>query len=153
MNLSANLENAYLAHDEGQHARKAFEHARTSARVNRAVLKLLGRDTLLLDPEEAKSRPNQASQPARGLQNVPIKLIVGSLGRTHDFDRSFRPLNSNSAQRWASIDKAFHAGAPLPPVQLYARDGKYYVVDGHHRISVARLHGQEYIDAEVQPLP
>jgi ParB-like chromosome segregation protein Spo0J len=37
----------------------------------------------------------------------------------------------------------------LPPVDLVELDGTYYVRDGHHRISVARSLGQDYIEAEI----
>jgi hypothetical protein len=34
-------------------------------------------------------------------------------------------------------------------VSLYRLDDDYFVQDGHHRVSVARFHGSEWIDAEV----
>ena len=37
----------------------------------------------------------------------------------------------------------------LPPVSLYKVGGFYFVLDGHHRVSVARFHGVEWIDAYV----
>jgi hypothetical protein len=38
----------------------------------------------------------------------------------------------------------------LPPVLLYKVGDVYFVVDGNHRLSVARSKGQAYIDAEVR---
>jgi hypothetical protein len=38
---------------------------------------------------------------------------------------------------------------PLPPVELIQVGDVYFVRDGHHRISVARMMGQDSIDAEV----
>jgi hypothetical protein len=37
----------------------------------------------------------------------------------------------------------------LPPVQLIEVNGCYFVRDGHHRVSVARMLGQLEIEAEV----
>ena len=59
------------------------------------------------------------------------------------------PLRKASPERWKRIDRAFRAGAALPPVNLYQMGGSYFVQDGHHRVSVARFHGAEWIDAEV----
>jgi hypothetical protein len=50
-------------------------------------------------------------------------------------------------QRWKRIDRAFHRGEELPPVSLYKVGGLYFVLDGHHRVSVARHHGVGWIDA------
>ena len=52
-------------------------------------------------------------------------------------------------ERWKRIDRAFHRGEELPPVSLYKVGGLYFVLDGHHRVSVARYHGVEWIDAYV----
>jgi hypothetical protein len=52
-------------------------------------------------------------------------------------------------ERWKRIDRAFWRGEELPPVSLYKVGGFYFVLDGHHRVSVARYHGVEWIDAHV----
>ncbi|HJQ29971.1 MAG TPA: hypothetical protein VJ827_11565 [Rubrobacter sp.] len=59
------------------------------------------------------------------------------------------PLRAGSRERWKRIDRAFRLGLELPPVILYQLGGVYFVKDGHHRVSVARFHGAEWIDAEV----
>ena len=38
---------------------------------------------------------------------------------------------------------------PLPPVDLIQVGDRYFVRDGHHRISVARTLGQHFVEAEV----
>ena len=43
-------------------------------------------------------------------------------------------------QRWKRIDRAFQRGEDMPPVELYEIGEAYFVVDGHHRVSVARYH-------------
>ena len=55
-------------------------------------------------------------------------------------------LSTNGAER---IDRAFHRGEVLPPVSLYKVGGFYFVLDGHHCVSVACYHGVKWIDAYV----
>jgi hypothetical protein len=38
---------------------------------------------------------------------------------------------------------------PLPPVSLIQVGDRFYVRDGHHRVSVARALGQQYIEADI----
>lgn len=88
-------------------------------------------------------------QHALGLKVVPLDKIVGSEGRAHDFDRAFFPRQIHTKERWLSIDRAHYAEIPLPPVELVKVGESYFVVDGHHRVSVARTRGQEFVDAHV----
>src|SRR3712207_9467018 len=59
------------------------------------------------------------------------------------------PARASIKERWKRVDRAFHRGEELPPVSLYKVGGFYFVLDGHHRVSVASYHGVEWIDAEV----
>jgi hypothetical protein len=81
---------------------------------------------------------------------VRVDQIVGSLNRYHEFDRAFLPAEDQLAARWKNIDSAFYKDISLPPVVLYKVGQVYFVVDGHHRVSVARQQGQEFIEAEVR---
>jgi hypothetical protein len=85
----------------------------------------------------------------RGTKVVEVEEIVGSLGRWMDFDRSFLPARASMGQRWKRIDRAFHRAEDLPPVELYEIGGAYFVVDGHHRVSVARYHDVPTVEAAV----
>jgi hypothetical protein len=85
----------------------------------------------------------------RGTKVVEVEEIVGSLGRWRDFDRSFLPARASMGQRWKRIDRAFHRAEDLPPVELYEIGGAYFVVDGHHRVSVARYHDVPTVEAAV----
>lgn len=86
-----------------------------------------------------------------GLQQVAIRHIDGSEseGRCADFDGRFRPLNPKLEARWLSVAMAWHRGIELPPVSLIQVGNRYFVRDGHHRISVAAAVGQEFIPAFV----
>jgi hypothetical protein len=80
---------------------------------------------------------------------VPVRQIRGSEGRIVDFDAEFRPLHKRTQGRWLGIATACLKGIPLPPVELIQVGDVFFVRDGHHRVSVARAMGQEYIEAEV----
>ncbi len=84
-----------------------------------------------------------------GLRDVALNQITGSEGRADDFDVSFRPRQRHSAERWVSIAVARRRGISLPPVTLIQVGERYFVRDGHHRLSVAAAIGQATIDAEV----
>ncbi len=83
---------------------------------------------------------------------VPIDQIVGSVGRAKDFTREFLPRTHVDGYRWESIDRAAQQGIGLPPVELYRLADVYFVIDGHHRTSVARASGALAIDAVVTTL-
>ncbi len=108
---------------------------------------------LLLSFDEVAEKLHLRSSLYRGVRSVKVERIVGSVGRAHDFDRDFRPLRPEGRERRARIRQALRQAERLPPVQLYQVGQVYFVLDGHHRISVAREQGQEYIDAEVIELP
>lgn len=80
---------------------------------------------------------------------VPVSEIVGSVGRQEDFVRAFSPAKAHLGQRWKRIERLTRQGTPLPPVSLYKIGHDHFVLDGHHRNSVARHGGREWVDAEV----
>ncbi len=91
-------------------------------------------------------------QVPRGIRTVPVERIVGSVGRTRDFDKAFLPTRASAATRWKRVDRAFYGDVELPPVRLFKIGDEYFVEDGNHRVSVARYQGIEMIDAEVVEL-
>jgi ParB-like chromosome segregation protein Spo0J len=40
-------------------------------------------------------------------------------------------------------------GSSFPPIEVYAWQGTYYVLDGHHRVAAARAAGSDFIDVHV----
>jgi hypothetical protein len=84
-----------------------------------------------------------------GIKSVSIDEIIGSEGKSEDFDRSFNANHDRTRTRWMNVAKARLVGRELPPVELIQIENRYFVRDGHHRISVARALGENYIDAEV----
>jgi hypothetical protein len=85
----------------------------------------------------------------RGARVVEVDETVGSVGRRDEFDRSFLLARASVGQRWKRIDRAFQRGEDLPPVELYETGDAYFVVDGHHRVSVARFHDVPTVDTVV----
>ena len=85
----------------------------------------------------------------RAFETVEVGKIVGSVGRCRSFDAAFLPVCSCSAERWKSVERAVREGKALPPVELYKLGGAYFVVDGNHRVSVARYRGAAAVDALV----
>ena len=84
-----------------------------------------------------------------GLQTIDLDSIVGTVDRTREFDRQFRPTKRSARQRWQRIAKAMRRGEPMPPIDVYRIGSLHFVRDGHHRVSVARQLGLEVIEAYV----
>lgn len=95
--------------------------------------------------EYLKDRP----QYQRGMQKVPVQQIVGSTGRFGDFDLAYFPIQEFTETRWVNLAKERYKGSELPPVLLYKVGDAYFVEDGNHRVSVASVNGESYIDANV----
>ena len=130
---------------------KEFTVARRRARLGRLKMLLLGRGTrsTLLSPDEIRRTVPASGAMYGGRRTLEVSRIVGSVGKHEHFDPNFMPLSKASAERWKRIDRAFRLGQELPPVSLLQLGGAYFVSDGNHRVSVARFHGVEWIDAEV----
>jgi len=103
----------------------------------------------LLSFNDVKEVLKPQNQAYLGLQTVPIKLIVGSEGRYRDFNRYFLPKADHLRSRWVRVDEAHLRDIILPSVLLYEIGGVYFVRDGNHRVSVAKMQNVEFIDAEV----
>jgi len=129
-----------------------FTRARRRARLSSLKTLLLrqgARHTLLSSDEVLRQSVLGSGSMYRGRRTVEVSRIVGSVGKHEQFDQNFMPLSKASPERWKRIDRAFRRGEELPPVSLLKLGGDYFVNDGHHRLSVARFHGVEWIDAEV----
>ncbi len=88
----------------------------------------------------------------KGMKTIPVKKIIGSESRYHDFSSAFYPKSTRLQHRWQSIDAARLDNVVLPPISVYKLGDVYFVRDGNHRVSVARSQGVEFIDAEVVEL-
>jgi hypothetical protein len=127
-----------------------FARARFKAFLNRVRNILRRQPGTLLSYDEVKEKLRIGGPIYRGIKTVEVNKIVGSLNRYQQFDRTFLPLYDQIANRWQNVDRAFYQEIDLPPVVLYKVGEVYFVVDGHHRVSVAREQGQLFIEADVR---
>ena len=128
-----------------------FTRARRRARL-RALLARCRREhasNRLLSFDDVRRKHATNNRFYRGTRVVETEEIVGSVGRWRDFDRSFLPARSSVGHKWKRIDRAFQRGEDLPPVELYKIGDSYFVMDGHHRVSVARFHDVPTLEATV----
>lgn len=116
----------------------------------RAVFnKLTQKRSGLISFDEIRKHLDVKNQRDIGMQEIPVDKIIGSLNRYQDFDDSFLPRQTHTRSRWEKIDRVFLKGEYLPPVEVYKIGDFYFVIDGNHRVSVAREKGQIFIDANV----
>lgn len=81
---------------------------------------------------------------------IPVASIVGSVdGASQLFDRHFRPVSDEARARLGSVLVAMRQGQQLPPIDVWAWRGNYYVLDGHHRVEAARALRLDSISAHV----
>lgn len=138
--------------DLNEQADKDFGRALCRAWLRRLLLRLRGRaashgSSTSFDDARRLLRANNRVR--KGVRVVDAEKIVGSVGRSKDFDSRFLPLRASAGERWKRVDLAFHQGKGLPPVSLYKLGDAYFVLDGNHRVSVARYHGLQTVEAEV----
>ena len=131
-------------------AQADFNAARAKAMFREILALITGRHNELLAFDQVASKLRVGGPIYRGVQTVPLIQIVGSVNRYHDFDRAFLPTQTFTADRWQRVSRAWYEDISLPPILLYQVGDIYFVVDGHHRVSVAREQRQEFIDAEVR---
>ena len=138
--------------DLNEQADADFTRARRRARLRAALARIRRKhasNRLLSFDDVRRGRLVANNRLDRGTRVVGVDQIVGSVGRWGDFDRSFLPARTSVGQRWKRIDRAFQRSEDLPPVELYEIGDSYFVVDGHHRVSVARFHGVPTVEAAV----
>ena len=86
----------------------------------------------------------------RGIEAISTDKIVGSLGRYNDFSKNLLPNRGDMGIRYESIKKGMLGGVIYPPIKVYQVLDNYFVIDGHHRLMVAKnVFNAKYIDAEV----
>jgi hypothetical protein len=127
-----------------------FMAARLKALFRNLLAFLTGQPNELLAYTEVREKLRLGGPIYRGVQTVPIAQIIGSVDRYRDFDRAFLPKQDFMSERWQKVSRAWYQDLSLPPILLYKVGEVYFVVDGHHRVSVAREKGQEAIEAEVR---
>lgn len=111
---------------------------------------------------EAEAAGGIAGRHDAGMKIVPARKVVGSVGRwTNLRSDFFYKAGKAVTQRFVRIGRAMEQGKVLPPIEVYKlklrrgegmqqrRVTEYYVVDGHHRVAMAKKLGQDFLDAHV----
>jgi len=125
-------------------ARRRRALARLSARLRRA-------DDVnhILPFEEVARALGRIGERRLGEQPIPLDSIIGTVDRSREFDRDFRPTSARVRERWQRINTAQRKGQAMPPIDVYRIGELHFVKDGHHRVSVARALGHKDINAYV----
>ncbi|HOJ00843.1 MAG TPA: hypothetical protein PLL88_04435 [Anaerolineaceae bacterium] len=139
-----------MSFDSFKHQSKAdFDEAYLHGFIRSIENWLRFEKTQLLAFNEILKRISVQSQYDAGVQEIEIDAIVGSVNRYADFDNAFLPRQKHTRSRWEKIDRAYLREEILPPVDVYQVGNFYFVIDGNHRVSVAKQRGQKWIDAHV----
>ncbi|QPC82677.1 hypothetical protein G4Y79_23830 [Phototrophicus methaneseepsis] len=112
-----------------------------------------GKSAELLSFEEIRQRLRLREESYRGLQDIPVDKIVGSVGRYNDFSRTFLPKSNDMRERWSRVYATMNSMQGVPPIEVFKVGDAYFVRDGNHRVSVARQIGSKTIQAHVTELP
>jgi len=129
-----------------------FDSARRKAFIQKILALITHQSLDLLPFEQVREQLYLRDSRYRGLQEVPLVQIVGSVGRYQDFTRTFLPRTDGLRERWAAVKDRMQEGG-LPPVELHKVGDAYFVRDGNHRVSIARAQGALDIEAFVWEYP
>lgn len=144
-----------MAPDTGfsaQDAQTDFSRARRRQTLSRLAVRLRREPddvNVILPFDEVVAALGHRGERRLGLETIPVDSIVGTVDRSREFDRSFRPTSRRVRYRWERIAKAVRRGEAMPPIDVYRIGDLHFVRDGHHRVSVARQLGLEVIEAQV----
>ncbi len=133
-------------------AQDDFSRARRSqllAELGRRLRREPDDVALILPFDEVVEALGMVGEVGLGLRSITLDSIVGTVDRTRDFDRGFRPTTPRVRGRWQRIAAAQRRGESFPPISVYRIGDLHFVRDGHHRVSVAKSLGREDIDAYV----
>ncbi|MEP7287308.1 MAG: hypothetical protein ABI947_16250 [Chloroflexota bacterium] len=134
-------------------AARNFQSARMSAFWQEFWSLLTGKSIDLLSFEEVRQRLRLRDERYIGRRDIEIDKIVGSVGRYKDFTRSFLPRKNSVRSRWQRLDAMARGPEGFPPIEVYKVGEVYFVIDGNHRVSVARQLQAKTIEAYVIELP
>ncbi len=127
-----------------------FHQARRRASLQAVLARLRGKSIAMLSYDEVRARLGGIEEPIRELKDIPLDAIIGTVSRYADFSRTLLPLRSTDSSRWARVRVANDKMEGLPPIEVYQIGDAYFILDGHHRASVAREMGSKHIQAYVR---
>jgi hypothetical protein len=127
-----------------------FDDARKRAFRSDLIRLFRGQPTNLLPFDAVREKLRLRSTVDRGVEEVLLDRIVGTLGRERDFNRLFFPRGESLRQRWENVRRVALGQQGFSMIELYKVGEAYFVLDGHHRVSVARAFGTPAIEAHVR---
>ncbi|MFN2282723.1 MAG: universal stress protein [Anaerolineales bacterium] len=128
-------------------AAEDFREARRRGALENIWSTLTGTATHLIQFRQVEDQLEYDKSTDLGLKDVPLDAIVGSVSRPNDFTRKFFPREGVDPRRWAQVKKGMDQS--IRPIRAYQIDQTYFVLDGNHRVSVARQRGMTHIPAYV----
>ncbi len=131
----------------------AYQNARMRAFWDEMFSLIRGKPAELLSFEDVRSRLRLREEYFKGMQDIPLDKIVGSVGRYREFTRNFLPKKRVQQERWSRVFAVATGMQGLPPIEVYQVGDVYFVRDGNHRVSVAHQLGNQTIQAQVWELP
>lgn len=135
-----------------QDARDDFLRARRRQALSAIRRRLHGRSAtydVLLPFDEVIAALGRRGETDLGEQVIDVDSVVGSVDRTTGFDRLFRPTSDEVERRFERINVALRRGEEMPPIDVYRIGDVHFVIDGHHRVAVARALEWKTINAHV----
>jgi hypothetical protein len=110
--------------------------------------------------QEAAQAGGVTSGVDRGVKTLSTATVVGSVSRWQTLRSDFFYRTGKVTRRFYRVGEAMTAGKELPPIEVYkltrqdtsrgdSLQSEYYVIDGHHRVAMARKLGQDFLDAHV----
>jgi hypothetical protein len=135
----ADVENDFLR------ARRRQVLSRLAQRLRRAPDDV----NVILPFDEVVAALGMRGERRLGLQTIRLDTIVGTVDSSRDFDRRFRPTSGRVRERWERLALAQRRGEPIPPIEVYRLGDMHFVIDGHHRVSIAIATGATTIEAYV----
>lgn len=126
-----------------------FKRARRTAAMQQMMARLTGKSADLLAYDDVCQYVKSSDGVKQGVREIPLDAIVGSVGRYQDFTRTFWPKNDSDEERWVRVKTAVHDMVGMPPIDVYKVGDVYFVIDGNHRVSIARQLGSDSITARV----
>lgn len=127
-----------------------FNRAKRAAAWQSALGIITGKKYDLVDYNDVRSRLSNTCNLPIVQKDIPIKSIVGTVSRNTDFTRTFLPKMAHDKERWIKVKVANESQEGVPPIEVYQIGEVYFVLDGHHRVSVMKSIGAEFITANVR---
>ena len=125
-----------------------WQQARRKVLYQRVVCAVTRCSVNMMSFGEVRKRLHLGTPHSRGLQQIRLEQVRGSVGRHEDFTSAFLPRRDFLHDRWTNVEKLMLAGK-APPIDVYQVGDAYFVVDGNHRVSAGRQLGLETVEAYV----